>query len=76
MKNFSRCIGISTLCAVLFLGFATHASTGDASTGSMITGTTITYTGSLLSYLNAQENNINSLFTTTYGNVYSAFTKT
>ena len=77
MRNFSRIVALSTMSAFLFLGFATKASTGDVvSTGSVTTGTTIPYTGSLLTYLNAQESSVNSSFTNTYARVYSAFTKT
>ena len=39
MKNFSRIAGVLMICAFLFLGFATKASTGETTTG-----TTIAYT--------------------------------
>ena len=71
MKNFSRIVGISTICAFLFLGFATKASTGETTTG-----TTIAYTGSLLTYLTTQKSSISSSLTTTYTKLYAAFTKT
>ena len=71
MKNLPKMAGISMICALLFLGFATHASTGDTTTGAAIS-----YTWSLLTYLNTQENAINSSFTTSYGKIYALFTKT
>lgn len=71
MKNFSKMLGISTICTLLLLGFATQASTtGDISTGTVI------YTWSLLIYLDTQEKSIDTLFNTTYNKVYSTFTKT
>ncbi|HMS91505.1 MAG TPA: peptidoglycan-binding domain-containing protein [Candidatus Absconditabacterales bacterium] len=77
MKNLSKCIGISLLCTVFFLGYSTKASTGDVvTTGSTTTGIVIPYTGSLLSYLNAQENSLSSGFTNTYTRLYSIFSKT
>jgi len=76
MKNFSKMLGISIISAVSLLGFATQASTGTVNTGSIITGTTIAYTGSLLTYINAQESAMNTLFTSIYTNVYSTFSKT
>lgn len=71
MKNYTKIMVASVLCAMFFLGFATKASTGETSTGSVIT-----YTGSLTNYLTAQEKNITTAFFTAYGKVYSAFSKT
>ncbi|MCX6824146.1 MAG: peptidoglycan-binding domain-containing protein [candidate division SR1 bacterium] len=81
MKNFSKMIGIFTISAVVFLECITQASTGTIDTGNIntgiiTTGTTISYTGSLVTYMNAQENAVNTLFTSVYANVYTTFTKT
>jgi len=59
------------ICAFLFLGFATKASTGETTTG-----TTIAYTWPLLTYLTTQKSSISSSLTTTYTKLYSAFAKT
>ena len=75
MKNFSKILGISLVCAVSFFGLMTQASTGDSiGTGNVDTGSI--YTGALTPYLTIQENTINTLFTTTYAKLYGAFSKT
>lgn len=61
MKNYQKMIGIGMLCMVFFLGYSTKASTGDiVETGSVTTGIVIPYTGSLLTYLTAQESSLSS----------------
>ena len=86
MKIFWKLLGISLVCTTVFFWLITKAATWDItgteniSTWGITTGTvntwTISYTWSLLTYLTTQESGILALSNTTYGQVYTAFSKT
>ena len=86
MKIFWKLLGISLVCTTVFFWLITKAATwditgtGNISTWGITTGTvntwTISYTWSLLTYLTTQESGILALSNTTYGQVYTAFSKT